>query len=302
MAGCGADTQANILIGTLTTDAVFPIPNPDLSDIVFPAGALEHPVVPLTIADLTTGSVDGPGVFDVLMRGFKAHLDVEFEAGRITGDDYTKAYIALTQSAMSQGAAFLLQKDQSFWQAQMIQVQAFTARVDLEIAKVRMAESQYAAAAQKSQYALVKMQIANADNEYCISKFNLEQTLPTQQAGQLTANSTATYNLANILPKQAENLTYQGNMLKEQTEAQRAQTLDIRSDGAAVVGVLGKQKALYTQQITSYQRDAELKAARIWSDAWITQKTIDEGLVPPTTLTNTTVNSVLESIRINNNL
>lgn len=302
MAGCGADTQANILIGTLTTDAVFPIPNPDLSGVVFPEGALNHTVTPVEVSDLTNGSVDGPGVFDALMRGFKAHLEVEFEAGRITGDDYTKAYIALTESAMSQGVAFLLQKDQSFWQAQMIQVQAFSARVDLEIAKVRMAESQYAASTQKSNYALVKMQIANADNEYCISKFNLEQILPTQQAGQVTANSTATYNLSNILPKQAENLTYQGNMLKEQTEAQRAQTLDTRLDGAAVVGVLGKQKQLYAQQITSYQRDAELKAARIWSDAWITQKTIDEGLLAPTTLQNASVNSVLESIRINNNL
>lgn len=302
MAGCGADTQANILIGTLTTDAVFPIPNPDLSGITFPEGALDHPVTPIVVGDLTNGNIEGPGVFDALMRGFKAHLQVEFEAMRITGDDYTKAYIALTESAMSQGVQFLLEKDQSFWQAQMIQVQAFTARVDLEIAKVRMAESQYAAAAQKSNYALVKMQIANADNEYCISKFNLEQLLPTQQAGQVTANSTADYNLSQILPKQAANLTLQGNMLKEQTEAQRAQTLDVRLDGAAVVGVLGKQKQLYAQQITSYQRDAELKAARIWSDAWITQKTIDEGLVPPTTLANATVNSVLESIRINNNL
>lgn len=302
MAGCGADTQANVLIGTLTADSVFPIPNPDLSDITFPAGALDHPVVPVTVADITDGTVNGPGVFDVLMRGFKAHLDVEFEALRITGDDYTKAYIALTQSAMSQGVAFLLQKDQSFWQAQLIQVQAFNARVDLEITKVRLAEVQYAASTQKANYALTKMQIANADNEYCISKYNLEQLLPVQLAGQTTANQTATYNLSNMLPKQLENLGFQGNMLKEQTEAQRAQTLDTRLDGAAVLGVLGKQKALYTQQITSYQRDSELKAARIWADAWTVQKTIDEGLVPPPTLANATVDSVLENIRINNNL
>jgi hypothetical protein len=73
-------------------------------------------------------------------------------------------------------------------------------------------------------------------------------------------------------------------------------------DGTAVTGVLGKQKALYSQQITSYQRDSELKAARIWSDAWITQKTIDEGLVPPDTFTNTNVNAVLQTVRTNNNL
>ncbi|MNE83173.1 hypothetical protein D3C80_1799650 [compost metagenome] len=66
--------------------------------------------------------------------------------------------------------------------------------------------------------------------------------------------------------------------------------------------MLGKQKLLYGQQITSYQRDSELKAARMWSDSWITQKTIDEGLLPPATFENSTVNSVLEKVRINNNL
>ena len=126
--------------------------------------------------------------------------------------------------------------------------------------------------------------------------------LPVTLVGQEIANNTATYNLSNVLPKNVENLGFQGEMLKEQTEAQRAQTLDVRKDGAPVVGVLGKQKALYDQQITSYQRDAELKAARIWSDAWITQKTIDEGLVPPTTLANANVEKVLNQIQVNNNL
>ncbi|MNO13157.1 hypothetical protein D3C76_27850 [compost metagenome] len=141
------------------------------------------------------------------------------------------------------------------------------------------------------------------------ASYNLGQMFPMQLAlttaqkeGQEVANDTASYNLTVRLPKEVENLGYQGNMLKEQTEAQRAQTLDTRLDGSPVVGVLGKQKALYAQQIVSYQRDSELKAARIWSDAWITQKTIDEGLVPPDTFTNTNVNEVLETVRINNNL
>lgn len=61
-------------------------------------------------------------------------------------------------------------------------------------------------------------------------------------------------------------------LVKENYESVRAQTLDTRTDGTTVVGSIGKQKALYDQQITSYQRDAEVKAAKIFSDAWITQK------------------------------
>lgn len=302
MANCGADTEANRLLPELTQDASFVIPNNDLSSIVFPDASINTPVVPVKIEDVTDGTVSGPGAFDHLMRGFKAHLQEEFEAQRITGDDYTKAYIALTDSAMNQSIAFLLGKDQAFWASQMIQVQAFGERVRFETAKVEMAAMQFNASNQKATYARTKMEVANSEIEYCTSKFNLEGVLPVTLVGQEIANNTATYNLSNVLPKNVENLGFQGEMLKEQTEAQRAQTLDVRKDGAPVVGVLGKQKALYDQQITSYQRDAELKAARIWSDAWITQKTIDEGLVPPTTLANANVEKVLNQIQVNNNL
>lgn len=307
MAGCGADTQANVLIGTLTSDAVFPIPNPDLSDLIFPPGALDRPITPLTVADITTGSVDGPGAFDVLMRGYKAHLEKEFDDGRITGDDYTKAYIALTESAMSQSVAFLLQKDQSFWQAQLIQVQAFTARVELEVAKVRLAESQYSASTQKANYALTKMQIANADNEYCISKYTLDNLLPKQleklqldNAGQTTANSAATYTLAEMLPQQLKVLKVQEVQIREGAEAQRAQTTDLRTDGFPVGGVLGKQKDLYAQQVTSYQRDSEVKAAKLFTDAFTVQKTMDEGLIPPNGFTNVSIDQVLTVLKTNN--
>lgn len=60
------------------------------------------------------------------------------------------------------------------------------------------------------------------------------------------------------------------------------------------------QIALYEQQITSYQRDAEVKAARIFTDAWITMKTIDEGIDPPDGFTNNRIDDVLKTLRDNN--
>ena len=38
------------------------------------------------IGDLTTKSVDGTGVFDVLMKVVKIHLLEEYNGGRITGN------------------------------------------------------------------------------------------------------------------------------------------------------------------------------------------------------------------------
>ena len=89
---------------------------------------------------------------------------------------------------------------------------------------------------------------------------------------------------------------------KEQYESTRAQTMETRSDGSTIEGSIGKQKDLYDQQIDSYKKDAQLKAAKVWSDTWTAQKSLDEGLTAPNILNNDTVNMVLTTIKNSNNL
>jgi hypothetical protein len=103
------------------------------------------------------------------------------------------------------------------------------------------------------------------------------------------------YNVDFVLPIQLD-------LVKEQREAERAKTLDTRTDNTVVVGSIGKQKDLYTQQIDSFVKDAKYKAAKMYLDGWITQKTLDEGLFAPNELQNTTVDSVLSNIRTANGL
>lgn len=110
------------------------------------------------------------------------------------------------------------------------------------------------------------------------------------------------YNLANTLPTQLTLLGQQIVLTREQGEAERSKTLNTRSDGATVVGSVGKQKDLYTQQIDSFIKDAQHKTAKLFSDAWVTQKTLDEGLTAPTQFTNNEINEVLAAVRLNNNL
>ncbi len=361
--GCGADTEANELISDLTTDISFEIPAIDLDAVIFKLPGDETipmygQVTPLTNADLTTGEVSGSGSFDALMRGFKAHLTQEFEKGRITGAEYAKAYTTLTQNAMAAGVQFLLGRDQAYWAAQLAQLQAITARVQLETTKLQLAQVQLEALNSKANYALTKMRLSSESMTYCIAKYNLENTLPAQKdqilqqtENLVTEDAVNQYQLTDMLPKQLEMLTAQvaqqiaetdiseynlsnllpGQLAKleaetlnveqqtdigeyqltyilpkqlalttEQVETQRSQTLDTRTDGSAIVGSVGKQKDLYSQQITSYQRDAEVKAAKMFTDAWITQKTIDEGLLPPTGFTNASLDDVLDVIKANN--
>jgi len=418
----GSEINANALLVSLTDGVSFEVPNVDLSgtQFAFPGdvtAAMYAVLTKLTNEDLTTG-VDGTGTFDVLMKSFAAHLKVEYNANRITGAEYTKAFIALTESAMSGAVQFLLGRDQAFWAAQNAQIAAITARVGLETAKVQHAALQFQALTAEADYALTKLKLATEDAQYGTLKYQLDNTLPAQHgqvlqqtenlgiegdissynlgtilplqstglgldnagktlqnqtgtynlstilplqsdklslenegqttqnsiagyqlgtimplqstglgldnAGKTLQNQTGTYNLATILPLQAGKLTaetagqtaqttqttyqtgnilpQQLNLLKEQTEAQRAQTLDTRVDGATVTGSVGKQKDLYDQQITSYQRSSETNAAKIFADAWITRKTIDEGLPAPTGFENVSIDTVLTAIKTNNNL
>lgn len=275
---CSAEVEANRLLDELTKGDDFTLPDIDMSGPEWDIpGGDDSPIFgaidKISNESLTTREVGGSGTFDALMESAHNHLKAEFKANRITGGEYTKAYIAMMESCMSNAVQFLLGRDQAYWAAAMAQIQAVTARVQLATSKAQFVLAKIQALSAKSEYALTKMKIATESETYCAALFNADQMLPQQL-----------------------------KLLTEQTEAQRAQTLDTRTDGAVVKGSVGKQKELYSQQITSYQRDAEVKASKLFTDAWITQKTIDEGLNPPNGFTNASIDTILTKLKSNNGL
>lgn len=278
MATHGSEVNANLLMSVLLAGELQDLPEIDWDNEAFKIPTdlesdLYKSVQRLSNVDLTMGVVGGTGTFDALMRGFKAHLQEEYDANRISGAEYTKAFIALTATAMQNAVQFLLGRDGAYWQSVIAQAQAITSRVALETAKVQhmsvLAEMRTA----RANYALTKLKLSTEDVAFATGQYNLNHILPQQRL-----------------------------LLTEQTEVQRAQTLNTRTDGTLVAGVLGKQKDLYTQQITSYKRDAEVKAAKLFTDAWTVQKTIDEGLLPPNGFTNASLDTILTTIKSNNDL
>jgi outer membrane protein OmpA-like peptidoglycan-associated protein len=276
----GAEAIANDLLTSLTAGQDFTLPTVNLTDPDFaaptPVGPAFDQVQKLTNEDLTSGRISGSGTFDALMNGFKAHLDSEFAKNRISGAEYTKAYTALTEAAMQSAVQFLLGKDQAFWQAiaaqaqaRMAEVQLVTAKVQLETAKAQLVQTQLEVMTVKTTYALTKLKLATESVTFDTAKFSLDQILPAQK-----------------------------KLVNEQVEAQRAQTLDTRSDGHAIAGSAGAQKALYAQQVESYKRDADVKIAKIFSDAWTVQRTTDDGLSPPDGFTNASLDNVLTQLKV----
>lgn len=215
---CGADTLGTALRGSLIADVPYVIPNVSLTGNPYnvpPESQLTAPVVKLTNADLTNG-VDGTGTFDALMTGLSAHLRHEYEKNRITGAEYTKAFIALTESAMAQGISFLVQRDQQYWanmltqqQAELTEVQVATSRIKLETAKVEHVAAQMQAVNLEADYGIKKLQMSKLSSEFCLSEYELNNMMPAklamlnaQRTGQLISNDTATWNLSTMLPSQ----------------------------------------------------------------------------------------------------
>jgi len=195
-------------------------------------------------SDLTERKVDGCGTFDILMSSVYAHLRTEFDKNRITGAEYTKAYIALTESVISNSVQFLLQKENAYWQAVAGQ---------LEVVKTAKAIEE------------IEQNIINKTKEALV-------------------------------------LDEQRKLVKEQMESQLAQTLDVRTDSAAVSGLIKTQKDLYKQQIDSYKRDAETKVGKLLIDTWTTQKTVDEGLTAPTQVSNANLDTLISALRTRNTI
>lgn len=109
--------------------------------------------------------------------------------------------------------------------------------------------------------------------------------------------------ISGVIGRQKDLLDRQSALTLEQTEAERSKTLDTRLDGSTIVeGLNGKQKDLYDQQIDSFIKDAKQKAAKMYLDGWITQKTLDENFSIPTQLTTPEINIVLQSLRTANSL
>lgn len=311
----------------------------------------------IVIDDLTEGTLKGEGAFDRLMASVDRHINREFKDNRITGDQYAQVYTQVITNVLGNATQFVLTKDQARWQgiqaqmqARVAEIQATSALVELERIRLDTARSAYETQTAAAQFALAKLNIANAEEQFSLleqqtarERYTNEFILPTQLA-QEQHNLNCTLPLQTRLAEEQVEAAYaqtmdtrtdcmtpvtgligrqklslsldnetkqfqldhtlpaQLNILAEQRESERARTLDTRTDGEIVVGSIGKQNDLLDQQIDSFEKDAKHRTARMYLDGWITQKTLDEGLLAPDQLTNANIDQVLESIRLANSL
>lgn len=73
----------------------------------------------IAITDLTTGAVDGAGVFDRLMQAVNAHINREYTNQRIKGTDYANVYLRSLEVSMTQALQFVLTEERAGHEADL---------------------------------------------------------------------------------------------------------------------------------------------------------------------------------------
>ena len=204
----------------------------------------------VTTATLTEANIDGNGVFDVLMKSTKAHLESEFQKNRIKGTEYAEVYLGALTQVMQTALQFVLTQQKVDLEAQLLQKQI--AKADAELLQVQ------------KQTALLEQQRLNAITE---------NTVLVAQECKLRAEYDLT--MASITRTNEEVA-----LLTQKTATERAQVTAMGVDADSVVG---RQKGLYLAQADGFKRDAEQKATKIMVDSWNVRRTTDEATVADST-------------------
>lgn len=161
-------------------------------------------VVPVTLPALTTATLAGTGVFDVLMRSMKAHLESEFTKNRIKGPEYATVYLGSMEAVLQGSLQFLLQKDKATLEAELVSAQ-------IALAAQQLLNSQ-------AELAILQQQLLKIPAE--IAHLQAQTALVGQQKINLTAE-------ALNIPKQGEMIDAQKNAAVQQTLKAVQETLQV---------------------------------------------------------------------------
>lgn len=185
--------------------------------------------------DLTTVSLDGSGVFDLLMQTSVLHLKREMQEGRITGASYTQAYMAAMQYAMQNAVQFVTSSKQINGQLYLLEQQTLTETQNTQLVEQK----------------IVTEKAQTADEV---------DTVPV--AGTIKAQS-----------DQIRSVTAQNNASTALIEQKRITELGQTANNTA--GILGAQQQLYIAQKEGFEFDKVYKFASKLSDVWISRLSLD---------------------------
>ncbi len=256
----------------------------------------------LDIGDLTDTTVGGVGVFDRMLTTMKAHLQIEYELGRITGSDYSNVFLGAYQTTLQQAASFLLEKEKQAYELdklnsdrdlvlaqirqtdeQTLLIRVQTQNAELEASKIAQEIQQLGSAIG---YTEAQTQMLTVQTEYEQFKNTYIQPQELAQITQQVANLTSQgkliesqnlqtikqtevlgYDLINKAPIEVANLTKQGLQFEAQTALTTEQTSTVVYDrtfkSPVELANLTKQGNIMDQQILVQQQEVLVKQKEV---------------------------------------
>jgi hypothetical protein len=231
----------------------------------------------IPITELTTGIVEGTGVFDELMESVGAHLQNEYKAKRITGTDYSRVYSAAMTAVLAQSVQFVLSKQQADKQA------------ELTVAQTLLVDEQRAEQTKRLELnGLLDQQVlqlvAQIDQIEAQTALTGTQNTKTGSENELV--------LAQELKVDAEKLVVDQQLLKlvEDTNTAREET-QVAANTHAKLGsekllvdqnVLNaqEQNTLLKKQQTKVEEETDLLKLKQETEGGQTQDTLQDGVTP----------------------
>jgi hypothetical protein len=260
----------------------------------------------IAVADLTQATLEGSGVFDVLMRANKAHLEAEFNKNRIKGAEYATVYLGSLTQVMQTALAFLLAKEKTDLEAQLLQKQILLAQTQIDKATAEKLQVEAQTLLINQQRTNLIAEAANIPKQGLLIDANKAQV--TQQTENLVSQKAQIIAQTELTAQQKINAITENTVLIAQECKLRAEfdlimanvvksgqetsllTQKVATEKAQVTAlgvddnsVIGKQKILYQAQTDGFKRDAEQKAAKLMVDTWNVRRTTDEGTVADST-------------------
>lgn len=224
-----------------------------------PTDPLQNTTIPaLQLADLTQITVEGMGAFDVLMRANKAHLEQEFNKGRIKGAEYATVYLGSLQPVLQAALGFLLQKDKTALEAQLIQQQILLA--EAQVAKMTLEGQLVTAEIAKANASVLLVQAevlkANAEKDRILAEITklgkdsaliqAQAELAAQQKLNLAAEALNIPKQGALIDSNKAKVDSENLLVIQQKANLTAQALNIPKEGLVLDGTKCKLDAEYT--------------------------------------------------------
>lgn len=168
----------------------------------------------IAVADLTQATIEGTGVFDVLMRANKAHLEAEFNKNRIKGAEYATVYLGSLTQVMQTALQFLLTKEKTDLEAQLLQKQIALAQAQID--KTASEKLQVEAQTQliNQQKANLLAEAANIPKQGALIDANKDQAV--QQTANLASQKLQIEEQTLLVAQQKTNLVAEGLNIPKQ--------------------------------------------------------------------------------------